>query len=70
MVLAAATDTSIPWAAIVPFLVISLGFVAYCLWDLSRSPVRHLPKWAWALICLCSIPLGGIVYLIVGKDHR
>lgn len=58
----------IPWAALLPVLVLVLGFVAYCLFDLSRSEVRHLPKWAWALICVLSIPLGGIVYLLVGRE--
>jgi len=38
--------------------------------DLARSPVRYLPKWAWALICFFSVPIGGIVYLLVGKEHK
>jgi hypothetical protein len=57
-------------AALVPVLVLALAFVGYCWYDLSRSQVRYLPKWAWALICLASIPVGGIVYLIVGREHR
>jgi Phospholipase_D-nuclease N-terminal len=67
---AAVTDTSIPWAALVPVGLVALAFVGYCLWDLSRSNVRYLPKWAWALICLASIPVGGIVYLLVGRNPR
>lgn len=67
---AKASTLHIPWAALAPILVILLGFLVYCLWDVSRSQVRYLPKWAWVLICLASIPFGGIVYLIVGKDHR
>ncbi|MHC8528926.1 PLDc N-terminal domain-containing protein [Lactococcus garvieae] len=27
-----------------------------------------MPKWAWALVCIISIPLGGILYFIVGRD--
>lgn len=57
----------VPWAAIVPLVVASLGFAVYCLVDLARSEVRHLPKWAWALVCILSIPMGGIVYLLVGR---
>jgi len=60
----------IPWAAVAPFLVLSVAFVAYCLFDLSRGPVRHLPKWVWALICVLSIPVGGIIYLLIGRDRR
>jgi uncharacterized membrane protein len=58
----------IPWAAIVPIAVLMLGFVVYCLVDIARSEVRHLPKWVWVLITLMSIPLGGIVYLLVGRE--
>jgi hypothetical protein len=56
-------------AALVPLLVLALAFVVYCWVDIARAArVRHLPKWAWALICVLSIPVGGIVYLIVGRD--
>ena len=49
-------------------LVAAVGFVAFCLYDLIRTPqVRHLPKAAWALIILVSIPLGGIVYVRWGR---
>lgn len=58
----------IPWAALAPVIVLALGFIAYCWVDISRSDVRYLPKWAWALICLLSVPMGGIVYLFVGRD--
>lgn len=62
--------TDIPWAAIAPLVVVGVGFVAYCLFDLSRSEVKHLPKWAWALICVVSVPLGGIIYLLIGREQR
>ncbi len=58
----------INWVALAPFLALSLAFVIYCLVDLKRSNVRYLPKWAWALICCISIPIGGIVYLLAGRD--
>lgn len=57
-------------AATLPMALLSLAFVAYCLVDLRRSPVKHLPKWAWAAACVLSVPLGGIAYLLVGRDHR
>lgn len=64
------TSTSlsdVPWAALLPFVLLSVGFVVYCLIDLARAEVRYLPKWAWAVICLLSVPVGGIVYLVVGR---
>ena len=62
------TAVEIPWAAVAPALLLAVAFVGYCLYDLSRSGVKHLPKWAWAIICVVSIPLGGIVYLLAGRE--
>ena len=49
-------------------LGLAAGFDALCLADIARAgQVRYLPKWAWALICLAQTPLGGIIYLSIGK---
>ena len=59
---------SLPAAAVVPIVVIAVAFVAFCLVDLVRADqVRYLPRWAWAIVTLVSVPLGGIVYLILGR---
>jgi Phospholipase_D-nuclease N-terminal len=55
-------------AVIIPIAVIGLAFVIFCLFDVFRRPqVKYLPRWVWAIICCISIPLGGIIYLIVGR---
>lgn len=59
-----------PVAALAPLIVLALAFVGYCLFDLTRSEVRYLPKWAWAVVCIVSIPLGGIIYLLIGRQRR
>jgi hypothetical protein len=59
-----------PLGALVPVVVLALAFVGYCLFDLSRSDVRYLPKWAWTIVCIVSIPVGGIIYLLVGRQPR
>jgi len=52
-------------------LVLAAGFDAFCLADIARAgQVRYLPKWAWALICLAQTPLGGILYLSIGRVGR
>jgi hypothetical protein len=56
--------------ALLPLAVLALGFVAYCIVDIVRSEVRYLPKWAWILISVLSIPLGGLVYLVIGRQPR
>jgi hypothetical protein len=54
-----------------PFLLmvtLGIGFDVFCLTDIARAgQVRYLPKWAWALICLIQLPLGGILYLSIGR---
>jgi ABC-2 type transport system ATP-binding protein len=48
--------------------VVAVAAVVWCLVDLSRREVRYLPKWAWALIIvLGNVPVGPIVYLVVGR---
>jgi uncharacterized membrane protein YczE len=63
------TALTLPPAAFVPLLVVTLGFLIYCWVDIARYPVKYLPKLIWAAICMISLPLGGIVYLIVGRDE-
>lgn len=54
-----------PLLLVVP---LGLGFAGYCVADVVRAAeVRYLRKWAWALICLVQIPLGGILYLTIGR---
>lgn len=49
-------------------VVVTVCLEAVCQIDLYRAEtVRYLPKWAWAVICVISIPVGGIVYLSMGK---
>ncbi len=57
-------------AAWAPVAILLLAFVAGCLTQLVRRPARYLPKPVWALIILAQIPLGGIVYLVVGRGER
>ena len=60
--------SDIPWAAVAPLILLALAFVAWCWVDISRNDVKYLPKWLWGLICAISIPVGGIVYLLVGRE--
>ena len=61
-------------ARFVLVVVLAVGLAVagevFCLRDLARTDrVRYLPKWAWALVCLISIPWGGIIYVIFGRDR-
>lgn len=59
--------TSIPVSAIAPLVVVGILFIGYCWYDIIKSKVRYLPKWLWMIICLLSVPIGGIIYLLVGR---
>ena len=58
------------FAALAPLLLLTLAFVIFCIVDLIRAEhVKGLPKWAWALVIILSVPLGGIVYLVWGRGE-
>lgn len=60
----------LPAAALIPLLLAILAFVIFCVVDVARSQrVRYLPRWAWVIICLISMPWGGIAYLVFGKER-
>jgi hypothetical protein len=47
------------------------GWEYFCLNDLARAQrVRFLPRWAWAVLFLLQIPLGGILYLLIGRARQ
>ncbi len=55
------------WALIIGGVVLLVIYAAL-LWDISRSEVRHLPRWMWALIVLLiTFPIGALAYLVVGR---
>jgi hypothetical protein len=57
-----------PALAPILFLLVAIGFEVFCLVDLARAKeVRYLSKGGWLIVSLISIPLGGIIYLSVGR---
>jgi hypothetical protein len=57
--------------ALAPLVLLALALVGYCLYDIANAEqVRWLPRWAWALLCVLSIPLGPIAYLMLGRGPR
>lgn len=66
-VMAPLRSDPVPAEALVPIVVLAVAWIAFCLVDLSRSSVQHLPKWAWAVLIVISVPVGGIAYLALGR---
>jgi len=58
--------------ALAPLLAVALVFDVYCLVSLVRSrSVRYLPKVIWGIVIVfISFPLGGLLYLFVGRDRN
>ena len=56
--------------AVLLLAVVSAAFISYCLVDIVRAQAtRWLPKWVWAIFCVMTIPLGGVIYLLVGRTY-
>jgi hypothetical protein len=52
-------------------VVLVAGWIALWVVELGRAEeVRLLPRWAWALLCVFSVPAGAIGYLAVGRVWR
>ncbi|WP_222935486.1 PLDc N-terminal domain-containing protein, partial [Staphylococcus pseudintermedius] len=42
-----------------------------CYHDLYKiNMVKYLPKWVWSIIIIISIPLGGVIYFLLGRETR
>ncbi|MFK4893756.1 PLDc N-terminal domain-containing protein [Lactococcus petauri] len=54
---------------IVPLILLVCLYLGACFYSIFKSAhVKYLARWAWVLVCIISIPLGGILYFIVGRD--
>ena len=55
--------------AVITVIAVVLVFEVCCLVDIARAKeVRRLDRATWALICLVTLPLGGILYLTVARQ--
>ena len=55
----------------VALLGLMAAWVIFFLNDLTYAErVRFLPRWLWAIVCLITIPVGGIAYLLIGRVWR
>lgn len=52
-------------AAWIPIFLVIAAFSAVLLVHLARNEAPYMPKWAWALLIVLTMPLGGVVYLLV-----
>lgn len=53
------------FSAWLPLFLIAAAFSAVLLVHLARTDVPYMPKWAWAALIVLTMPLGGVIYLLV-----
>jgi hypothetical protein len=53
-----------------PIIILELVLVGFCLYRLTKDRVKLLPKWAWALIIICIQLIGGIAFLLIGRERE
>lgn len=52
---------------LIPVVAFTLALIGWALVSIVRGPVQYLPKAVWALIVVLFVPLGAVVYLVVGR---
>lgn len=58
-----------PWA-IPPAIAVAVAFEIFCVFKVFSVPaVQRLPRWLWAVLCVCCNPIGGIAFLALGWEH-
>ncbi len=57
-------------AAVAPLAILAIALLVWIIRDILQSEVQHLPRWGWILVSVVSIPLGGIVYLLIGRKQQ
>ncbi|TPR12312.1 hypothetical protein DY048_07905 [Apilactobacillus timberlakei] len=56
---------------IIPLIFIFFLYLYLCInFILKTNQTRFLPKWLWAILCVISIPLGGILFIIFGRKDN
>ena len=53
-----------------PIIILEVVLVGFCLYRLTKYRVKFLPKWAWALIIIFIQLIGGIAFLLIGRERE
>lgn len=59
----------IPWAAIVPILILQLILMSIALVSCIKEEKTNGPKWLWILIILFIQLIGPVLYFVVGRRN-
>jgi hypothetical protein len=65
-------STALAVVIVAGIVAVLVRFETFVLADLAGTPdeqLLYLSKWGWAAVCLLSLPFGGMVYLLYGKQR-
>ncbi len=56
---------------LLPLILAVFFYISLCGYTLFKSQrTRHFSKWVWLIICVVSMPLGGLLYFVYGKERE
>jgi hypothetical protein len=55
---------------ILPLVIVQIGLIVYCIFDLRKNGVKNLSKALWILIIICINMFGPIAYLMFGRGDE
>jgi hypothetical protein len=53
-----------------PVIILEVVLVGFCLYRLTQDSVKFLPKWIWAFIIIFIQLIGGIAFLLIGRERE
>lgn len=54
---------------LLPVIIIILIYIYFCIYDIFKNKTTKYFHWSiWVIVCLISIPLGGIIYYFIGRN--
>ena len=55
---------------IIPLVMLYILYLIFFFLDIKNNEVRYFSKIIWFIICLISVPLGGIAYFLIGRKEE
>lgn len=55
---------------IIPLVMLYILYIIFFFLDIKNNEVRYFSKIIWFIICLISVPLGGIAYFLIGRKEE
>lgn len=52
-----------------PIIILEVVLMGFCLYRVTQDRVKFLAKWVWALIIIFTQPIGGIAFLLIGRER-